>query len=292
MRREPPEPDWGGPAPARAEDAGRVDLEFGLSTHPDGRVRTRMAAMARAWERRPGEPVPAVFPGEAERKAAYRFLSSPKVTMDGIPGSHRAATAPRRMGGAGILAVRDTTMPDLARRPGRACPGTRAFAVCGREGDIWDMSGAQAGDPGRGGTVDLREHAAALPVVGTRDVRIAARGGTKATKGRKAVKARPERTAVTGLRAGRVRLPAPGRSGATLPVTVVPVRETSTPPEGRRPLRRPPVRGEGEDGRPPVRGRMDHRGMPQNAETGHTRRGPPAWTTRRTCGGASPSTPS
>ena len=40
---------------------------------------------------------------------------------------------------------------DLARRPGRACPGTRAFAVCGREGDIWDMSGAQAGDPDAAG---------------------------------------------------------------------------------------------------------------------------------------------
>ncbi len=64
-----------------------------------------MKAMAKEWEKRPSEPVSAVFPGRKEQKGAYRFLSNPKVSMDDILESHRAATMRRCRG-------EDTTMLD------------------------------------------------------------------------------------------------------------------------------------------------------------------------------------
>ena len=49
---------------------------------------------------RPGEPLPEIFPAEAEQKAACRLLSDDAVTMDHIPESHFGQTVPRRAAGA------------------------------------------------------------------------------------------------------------------------------------------------------------------------------------------------
>ncbi len=78
-------------APALHMDArtGRANREYARSSHPDGRVRSRIARMGRAWLERPGEMVPAVFPVPADRKAAYRLLSSGKVSMEHVPGRIR-----------------------------------------------------------------------------------------------------------------------------------------------------------------------------------------------------------
>ncbi len=58
----------------------------------------------------PGASVPALFPGEADQKAAYRFLSNPHVTMDNILEPHREAMADRCRPQPLVLAVQDTTM--------------------------------------------------------------------------------------------------------------------------------------------------------------------------------------
>ncbi len=137
-------------------------------------------------------------------------------------------------GGAGVPAVRDTTMPDHSgirdSTEGLAGPGgggvgaprpaERAFAVCDRGGDIWDMFEAQARDP-----------EAAGPLVRSRPSK--------------------RRRAVADGKAVDLR-----EHAATLPVTVAPVPETSTPPGGRPPLHQPPVRGGAnptERGRRPLR---------------------------------------
>ncbi len=347
MCRGPETPRWLGPAPAIPEDADWADLEFGLCGHPDGRVRSRILAMGRAWETRPGEPVAVVFAGKKDQGAAYRLLSNPRVSMDDIIESHRMATLQRCRAETEVLAIQDTTMLDfsglkgstgglaklggggsgsvgipahvtlavsasgrglwvlaidasfregvtvkadrrrggtgraepepdraaetetpdggsesrrwleglaLAQEVGRTSPGTRVITVCDREGDIWDMFEAQAEDPAAAGllvrssastrrsviaggeVVDLMEHVSGLPAVGTRTVHVAARGGITGSRGRKAVRARPARTAETEIRVARVELKAPGRSRQTLPVTAVLASETTTPPKGGRRL--------------------------------------------------------
>ena len=347
LRREPPEPLWLGPAPALGPGADWAELEFGFSSHADGRLRKRIPAMARVWEKRPGEPVSAVFPETAAQKAAYRLLSNPKVAMDDILESHRAATVQRCRDETTVLAVQAATMLDfsglkgstgglaplggggsgsvgvpahatlavsasgrglgvlgidadfrsgitrkadrrrakdgaappeappeaegadgerlcesvrwlesfaLAQRVGRSSPGTRVVSVCDREGDMWSLFEAQAEDPEAAGLLvrscastsrsvvaggkvaDLREHMAGLPAVGRRGVRIAARGGMNGSRGRKAKKPRPARTAETELRAAMVELKAPGRSRRTLPLLAVLASETTTPPGGEEPL--------------------------------------------------------
>ncbi len=346
MCRGPETPRWLGPAPAIPEDADWAELEFGLCGHPDGRVRSRILAMGKAWETRPGEPVAVVFAGKRDQGAAYRLLSNPRVSMDDIIESHRMATVQRCRAEREVLAIQDTTMLDfsglkgstgglaklgggsgsvgipahvtlavsasgrglgvlaidasfregvtvkadrrrgdtgraepepdraaetetpdggsesrrwleslaLAQEVGRTSPGTRMVTVCDREGDIWDMFEAQAEDPAAAGllvrssastrrsviaggeVVDLMEHVSGLPAAGTRVVHVAARGGITGSRGRKAVRARPARTAETEIRVARVELKAPGRSRQTLPVTAVLASETTTPPKGGRRL--------------------------------------------------------
>ena len=332
------------PPPARAADAAKDGdwqaLEFGRLSHPDGRIRKRIQAMAAHWETRPGDPVAVVFPGRKEQKAAYRLLSNPGVTMDDILESHRAATLQRCRDESVVLAIQDTTMLDysplqdvtgglarlggggagshgipahvtlalstsgrmlglldinadfrdgvtgetdgpcrtgdpqtdagsapppeshdagtesqrwvdsleLVQRCGHHSPGTRIIAVCDREGDLWAMFRAQARNPeaagilvrchaGRqrqvivdGETRALRDHLAARPAIGARTVRVRARGGIKASRGRKAIRARPARTATVAMRMARVALKAPGGRTETLNLTAVLATETSKPP--------------------------------------------------------------
>ena len=91
------------------DDAHWTDVEFGASTHPDGRVGQRIVSMGRAWERTPGESTPKIFASDASRKAAYRLLSNDNVTMDDILESHRQATVGRCALHSTVLAVQDTT---------------------------------------------------------------------------------------------------------------------------------------------------------------------------------------
>ena len=97
------------PDPALADGAGWAAREYARSAHPDCRIRERIAMMGEAWENEAGRTIPEMFPGEAERKAAYRLLSNPEVGMDDILEPHLEATAERGRREPVILAIQDTT---------------------------------------------------------------------------------------------------------------------------------------------------------------------------------------
>lgn len=95
-----------GHAPTPLEGAWE-DREYARSFHPDGRVRRRIAKMGMAWLERPGEELPKIFPGKAERQAAYRLLSNDRVAMEHVLNSHFEATAERCRLEKLVLAAQD-----------------------------------------------------------------------------------------------------------------------------------------------------------------------------------------
>ena len=89
-----------------AEDASCwARREFGRSDLADGRLRSRLERLGGAWERHPGAPLPAVFPGSAEQQAAYRFLHNKKVHGDDILQPHREALVERCRQESAVLLV-------------------------------------------------------------------------------------------------------------------------------------------------------------------------------------------
>ena len=97
------------PALHMDEDTDWAGREYARSTHPDGRIRDRIERMGRAWLERPGAAIPAIFPARADRKAAYRLLSSGKVSMEHILEPHQATMVERCQLEELILAIQDTT---------------------------------------------------------------------------------------------------------------------------------------------------------------------------------------
>ncbi len=83
--------------------------EFGRSDLVDGRLRSRLVRLGAGWERHPGEPLPAIFPGSAEQQAAYRFLHNSKVDSEDILQPHREALVERCRLASTVLLVQDTT---------------------------------------------------------------------------------------------------------------------------------------------------------------------------------------
>ena len=74
-----------------SEEAHWSVREFERSDLPDRRLRERLKAMGGAWEQRPGECLPAIFPRGKDQQAAYRFLRNERVSMDHILAPHREA---------------------------------------------------------------------------------------------------------------------------------------------------------------------------------------------------------
>ena len=105
-----------GTAPPLSEIADWAAMEYGRSTMPDGRLRTRLVDMGRRWEESPGAPVCAIFPQRAEQKAAYRFLSNGQVTMDDILEPHREALTERCRLESTVLVAQDTTTLNYTSR--------------------------------------------------------------------------------------------------------------------------------------------------------------------------------
>lgn len=99
------------PTPSVSVKADWADLEYRRASYPDGRVRERLVTMGRAWERCPGAPLPVIFPGEAEQKAAYRLLSNQRIAMTHLLEPHHEATVERARQSQApvILALQDTT---------------------------------------------------------------------------------------------------------------------------------------------------------------------------------------
>ena len=100
--------------PPLAGIAGSVgEFEFGRSDLADGRLRRRLLGMGDACLQRAGVPIPEMFPGRAQQKAAYRFLHNGKVSMESILGPHREALLERMQGLREVLLVQDTTSVNL-----------------------------------------------------------------------------------------------------------------------------------------------------------------------------------
>ncbi len=130
-----PERVLGQAAPLVGDD--RTDgamREYARSRHKDVRIRERRVTMGRAWNDRPGEILPTIFPGEAEQKAAYRLWSNPRVTMDPILEGHQEARVERCRAQRRILAIQDTTF--LNDRGLKATEG------------LVDIGGGGSGTPG------------------------------------------------------------------------------------------------------------------------------------------------
>ena len=62
-----------------------------------------------AWERHPGEPLPAVFAHRAAQSGAYRFLHNEAVTHEDVLQPHREALLERCQLHREVLLVQDTT---------------------------------------------------------------------------------------------------------------------------------------------------------------------------------------
>ena len=108
--RRPPEREPGRfPVMQLGAEDSWARREFGRSDLADGRLRTRLESMAAAWQRHPGAPLPAIFPGSAEQQAAYRFLHNGKVASADILQPHREALLERLRQESTVLLVQDTT---------------------------------------------------------------------------------------------------------------------------------------------------------------------------------------
>ena len=109
LRRPPARAPGSFPALALSDEASWSRCEFARSDLVDGRLRSRLERLGAAWERHPGAPLPAVFPGSAEQQAAYRFLHNKQVAADDILQPHREALVERCRSAAAVLLVQDTT---------------------------------------------------------------------------------------------------------------------------------------------------------------------------------------
>ena len=109
LRAEPARGIRAAPALHMDERTDWAGWEYARGSHPDGRVRDRIARMGRAWLERPGAAIPALFPARPERKAAYRLLSSGRVSMDHILEPHQATMVERCQVEKVVLALQDTT---------------------------------------------------------------------------------------------------------------------------------------------------------------------------------------
>ena len=86
-----------------------TELEYGRSTHPDGRVAKRILSMGRAWDESRADEIPRIFRTDPERQAAYRLLSSGNVSMNDILESRRQSTVSRSAQHEAVLSVQDAT---------------------------------------------------------------------------------------------------------------------------------------------------------------------------------------
>ncbi len=77
------------------EEAHWSVRKFERSDLPDRRLREWLKAMGGAWEQRPGECLPAIFPRGKDQQAAYSFLRNGRIRMEHILATHREAMVDR-----------------------------------------------------------------------------------------------------------------------------------------------------------------------------------------------------
>mgnify|MGYP001559143913 FL=1 len=87
-----------------------ADEEFGGAQVFEGRLRSRLASLARDFFKQPGKSIPAASAGcEAKVRAAYRFFANERLDMQALLSGHIAATLQRAAQHETVLAVQDTT---------------------------------------------------------------------------------------------------------------------------------------------------------------------------------------
>ena len=96
-----------------------ADVEWARCSHPDGRLRKRLASIGRAWERSPAARISEIFPTRAERIAAIRLLSNDTVSAEHILEGHLEATVERCRTQPLVLALEGTAIIPWSDEPGR-----------------------------------------------------------------------------------------------------------------------------------------------------------------------------
>ncbi|MFH0903350.1 MAG: IS4 family transposase, partial [Pseudomonadota bacterium] len=87
-----------------------ADEEFGGARFFDGRLRARLADLARDFFKRPGASIPEACEGsKAKARGAYRLFSNRRLGMKGLLKGHAESTLGRASKERVVLAVQDTT---------------------------------------------------------------------------------------------------------------------------------------------------------------------------------------
>jgi uncharacterized protein DUF4338/transposase Tn5 family protein/transposase-like protein len=111
----PPPADW-------------AEEEFVGAPLQEARLQRRLCILARDLYARPRAQLPQACGSRAKTKAAYRFLSHPRVSMPALLQSHYQATAQRVAAEPVVLAVQDTTSLNYS-----AHPATEMLGLIGTE---------------------------------------------------------------------------------------------------------------------------------------------------------------
>jgi hypothetical protein len=102
--------------PADAQDW--ADEEFGGAQIFEGRLRSRLACLARDFFKQPGKSIPVACEGsEAKARAAYRFFANRRLNMQTLLKGHIEATVERAQKHQMVLAVQDTTTVNYTAHP-------------------------------------------------------------------------------------------------------------------------------------------------------------------------------
>ena len=144
LDRVPERAMGGGPPLEAGEDATWAQTEYGRSGHSDARV-CAPGQDGRGLVRtsaRPGAPLPVIFPGEAEQRAAYRFLSNPRLGVQDILEPHQEAMVERCRSRPVVLAVQDTTMLNDS---GLEAPAPAAGGIAAHAGVAFSEGGCALG---------------------------------------------------------------------------------------------------------------------------------------------------
>jgi hypothetical protein len=116
LREEPYQPLVARGLAADAKDW--ADEEFGGAQVFEGRLRTRLASLARDLFQQPGKAIPVACGGsQAKTKAAYRFLGNRRIDMQVLLRGHSEATLGRAQQHSFVLAVQDTTTVNYSAHP-------------------------------------------------------------------------------------------------------------------------------------------------------------------------------
>jgi hypothetical protein len=92
--------------------------EFARVEFPDGRLRTRLCAVASDFYAQPLAPIPQACHGNpAKTRAAYRLFANPQVDLESVLKPHVEASAERIGQHPVVLAVQDTTSLNYSTHP-------------------------------------------------------------------------------------------------------------------------------------------------------------------------------